>query len=151
MKALPSPRQQGVDGNEARTGTPRWSWAWLLGRVFDLEMAACPFCRRGSLRIIAVITHEAVVTRILRHLKLATIPPPHRARPFSPSNVQLSRLALWEPCAGRLRRPPTTPVARLAKGVRSHLPQPVASLGSLRQHTRLASTPPAARPVYHST
>jgi hypothetical protein len=38
-------------------------------------MATCPFCRRGSLRIIAAITHEEMITRILRHLKLASVPP----------------------------------------------------------------------------
>jgi hypothetical protein len=48
----------------------------LLSRVFDLDMATCPFCRRGSLRIIAAITQESVITRILRHLKLASVPPP---------------------------------------------------------------------------
>lgn len=73
---LPTPRQQGVDGDEAKTGTPSWSWARLLGRVFALDMATCPLCRRGSLRIIAAITHEAVITRILRHCKLASVPPP---------------------------------------------------------------------------
>jgi len=72
----PTPRQQGVDGHEANTGTPRWSWARLLGRVFVLDMATCPLCWRGSLRIIAAITQESVITRILRHLKLASVPPP---------------------------------------------------------------------------
>ena len=73
---LPTPRQQGLDGEEPHTGTPYWPWARLLGRVFGLEMATYPFCRRGSLRLIAVITQEAVITRILRHLQLASIPPP---------------------------------------------------------------------------
>ena len=86
---IPTPRQQGVDGEEKKTGTPSWHWARLLGRVFALDMATClpprcgrrepcdlPFCRRGSLRIIAAITQESVITRILRHLKLASIPPP---------------------------------------------------------------------------
>ena len=73
---IPTPRQQGVDGEEAPTGTPSWSWARLLGRVFALDMATCPFCRRGALRIIAAMTQESVITRILRHLKLASIPPP---------------------------------------------------------------------------
>jgi hypothetical protein len=72
----PPPRQQGVDGHEANPGTLRWSWARLLGRVFDLDMATCPLCRRGSLRIIAAMTQESVITRILRHLKLASVPPP---------------------------------------------------------------------------
>ena len=73
---IPTRRQQGVDGAETTTGTPYWSWARLLGRVFGLDMRTCPFCRRGTLRIIAVITQEAVITRILRHLQLASVPPP---------------------------------------------------------------------------
>jgi hypothetical protein len=35
---IPTPRQQGVDGEEAKTGTPYWHWAGLLGRVFHHEM-----------------------------------------------------------------------------------------------------------------
>jgi len=73
---IPIPRQQGVDGDETQTGTPYWNWARLLGRVFDLDMGTCLFCRRGALRIIAAITQESVITRILRHLKLASVPPP---------------------------------------------------------------------------
>ena len=86
---IPTPRQQGVDGEEAQTGTPSWSWARLLGHVFALDMATClpprcgrrepcdlPLCRCGSLRIIAAITQESVITRILRHCKLASVPPP---------------------------------------------------------------------------
>jgi hypothetical protein len=72
----PTPRQQGLDGEEAQPGTPYWPWARLLGRVFGLEMRTCPFCCRGSLHIIAVITQESVITRILRHLQLASVPPP---------------------------------------------------------------------------
>ena len=72
----PTLRQQGLDGEETQTRTPYWPWARLLGRVFGLDMRTCPFCRRGTLRIIAVITQEAVITRILRHLQLASVPPP---------------------------------------------------------------------------
>jgi len=72
----PTLRQQGLDGEEAPPSTPYWPWARLLGRVFGLDMATCPFCRRGALRIIAVITQESVITRILRHLQLASVPPP---------------------------------------------------------------------------
>src|SRR5262249_30425791 len=97
---IPTPRQQGVDGEAKKTGTPYWNWARLLGRVFDLALATClpplcgrrealraapsqtrqpcdlPLCRCGALRIIAAITQESVMTRILRHLKLASVPPP---------------------------------------------------------------------------
>jgi hypothetical protein len=72
----PTPRQQGLDGAEAPPGTPYWPWARLLGRVFGLEMGTCPLCHRGTLRIMAVITQESVITRILRHLQLASVPPP---------------------------------------------------------------------------
>src|SRR5436309_244549 len=72
----PTLRQQGLDGEEAPPSTPYWPWAKLLGRVFGLEMATGPFCRRGALRIIAVITQESVITPILRHLQLASVPPP---------------------------------------------------------------------------
>jgi hypothetical protein len=49
---IPTPRQQGVDGEEAKTATPYWHRARLLGRVFHLDMAMCPFsagARSGSL------------------------------------------------------------------------------------------------------
>jgi len=85
---IPTLRQQGVDGAEAKTGTPSWSWARLLGRVFDLDMATCPFCHQGTLRIIAAITQETVITRILRHLKLAAVPPP-----ITPARVRQAILA----------------------------------------------------------
>jgi Putative transposase len=73
---IPPLRQQGRDGEEATTGTPYWHWARLLRRVFNLERGTCPWCRRGTLRLIAVITQESVITRILRHLQLASVPPP---------------------------------------------------------------------------
>jgi hypothetical protein len=36
----------------------------------------CPWCQRGSLRIIAAITQGEVIRKILRHLKRAADPPP---------------------------------------------------------------------------
>jgi hypothetical protein len=72
----PTPRQQGVDGPEASTESPRWSRARLLTRVFAIAMARCSFCQRGSLRIIAAITQGEVIWKILRHLQCAAAPPP---------------------------------------------------------------------------
>jgi hypothetical protein len=73
---IPTPRQQGVEDEATNTGTSPWSWARLLKRVFALDMARCPFCQQGSLRIIAAITQGEVIRKILRHLKLAADPPP---------------------------------------------------------------------------
>src|SRR5262245_22325652 len=73
---IPTPRQQGVDGAETQRGTPYWTWARLLGRVFGLEMATCPWCQQGTLRLIAIITQGEVISKILRHLKRSADPPP---------------------------------------------------------------------------
>jgi len=73
---IPTPRQQGVDGEETPRGTPYWPWARLLKRVVALEMGTCPFCQRGVLRLIAVITQGEVISKILRPLKLSADPPP---------------------------------------------------------------------------
>jgi len=54
---ISTPRQQGIEAPEASPGAPRWTWAKLLKRVFDLDLATCPQCQRGTLRMIAVITH----------------------------------------------------------------------------------------------
>jgi hypothetical protein len=72
---LPTLRQQGMD-EETDTTSPRWSWARLLQRVFSLEMATCPWCHQGTLRLIAVITQGEVIRKILHHLKLSVDPPP---------------------------------------------------------------------------
>ena len=72
---IPTPRQQGVEDEATDTGSLRWSWAQLLQRVFALDIARCPCCQQGSLRIIAAITQGEVIRKILQHLKLAVDPP----------------------------------------------------------------------------
>jgi hypothetical protein len=78
----PTPRQQGMEEPEASSAAPHWSWTWLLKRVFALDLAICPFCHQGTLRIITAITQGEVIRKILRHVKLA--PAPHGACPFPP-------------------------------------------------------------------
>jgi Putative transposase len=73
---IPTPRQQGVEEQEDSTASPRWSWPRLLKRVFAVDMARCPWCQRGVLRIIAAITQGEAILQILRHLKLSADPPP---------------------------------------------------------------------------
>jgi hypothetical protein len=73
---IPTPRQQGVEEQEDSTASPCWSWARLLKRVFAVDMARCPWCQRGVLRIIAAITQGEVIRQILRHLKLSADLPP---------------------------------------------------------------------------
>jgi hypothetical protein len=56
----------------------RMSWAWLLKRVFDIDVERCA-CG-GQLKIIAAIEDPVVIVRILTHLGLAA-----RATPRAPA------------------------------------------------------------------
>jgi hypothetical protein len=47
----------------------RLSWAKLLKRVFEIDMAHCPNCG-GELKIIAAILEQPVIEKILTHLGL---------------------------------------------------------------------------------
>jgi hypothetical protein len=85
---IPTPRQQGVDEEETDTWSSHWSWARLLKRVFALDMARCPWCQRGVLRLIAAITHGEVIRKILQHLKLSADPPP-----IAPARVRQAAFA----------------------------------------------------------
>jgi hypothetical protein len=107
----PTPRQQGLEA-PAASASPSWSWARLLKRVFTFDMERCPACGRGTLRIIAAITEADVIRTMLRHLKLATDPPPiaparacqDRFAWASPSPDSASSRVPW---AGRGRGAPT--------------------------------------------
>ena len=56
----------------------RLSWAKLLKRVFEIDMAHCPSCG-GELKIIAAILEQPVIERILMHLGLQARAPPRSA------------------------------------------------------------------------
>jgi hypothetical protein len=73
---IPTLRQQGIDEEATDTGFPRWTWARLLKRVLALDMARCPWCQWGALRIIAAITPGEVIRQLLQPLKLSADPPP---------------------------------------------------------------------------
>jgi len=96
----PTPRQQGVKGDDATTESPCWSWARLLKRVCALALAPClpplcgrrealraapsqtrqpcalPLCHPGALRMIAAITQAEVLRTRRRHPQRAAAPPP---------------------------------------------------------------------------
>jgi hypothetical protein len=79
----PTPRQQGGEEPDASNAASHWSWARLLKRVFALDLATCPFCHQGTLRIIAAMTQGEVIRKVLRHVQLAPDPPsmaPARSR-----------------------------------------------------------------------
>jgi hypothetical protein len=64
----------------------RYRWAQLLRRIYEVDPLACPRCA-APMRIVAVITDPAVITRILVHrarsverAQHSRSPPPARRR-----------------------------------------------------------------------
>jgi uncharacterized protein (UPF0212 family) len=59
------------------------NWARLIQKVYEVDPLECPQCNH-TMRIIAVIDEDAVIRRILKHLRLwnpAPEPPEHATRP----------------------------------------------------------------------
>jgi len=78
VPSKPDQRSAPAEGTSEATSasTPtRLSWAQLLKRVFDLDMAACVHCG-GPVTHIATIEDPAVIAKILAHLDLPTKAPP---------------------------------------------------------------------------
>ena len=63
-----------TDGAEVLPSPKRWAWAQLLRRVFKVDVERCPKCG-GTLKLVAMITETAALTRLLTHLGLPTTPP----------------------------------------------------------------------------
>ena len=85
---IPTPRQQGIDEEATDTGSPRWNWVRLLKRVFALDMARCPWCQRGSLRMIAAITHGEGIRKSPASETVCR-PPSHCPGPCPPGSLRL--------------------------------------------------------------
>ena len=68
----------------------RYRWAELLRRIYEVDPLACPRCA-APMRIVAVITDPAVITRILVHrarsLERAQLPAPCFRLPASGSGA----------------------------------------------------------------
>ena len=65
----------GCEATCAYNRPARLSWAKLLKRVFDIDMAHCPKCG-GELKIIAAILEQPVVEKNLTRLGLQARAPP---------------------------------------------------------------------------
>ena len=67
----------------------RYRWAALLRRNYEVDALACPRCA-APMRLVAVITDPAVITRILLHrarsaerARQSRSPPPSRRQPVT--------------------------------------------------------------------
>jgi len=113
----------------------RYRWAELLRRIFEVDPLACPQCA-APMRIVAVITDPAVITRILVHrarsLERSLLPAPCFRLPAP-------RFRLPAPCfrrAASVARSRSAPLPRPAPGPRgvpaAHGPARRSRPGALR-------------------
>ena len=69
----------------------RHRWAWLLKRVFAVDVTICPIegCQ-GRMRLLQIATRTADIARVLRDPALGPRAPPRARRPCRPARSQLS-------------------------------------------------------------
>ena len=70
---------------------PRHPWAWLLQRVFAVDVMTCPRCR-GDMRLVKIASTPDEVERVLAELGLGPRPPP-RPQPTLPGQLELELVA----------------------------------------------------------
>ena len=77
----------------------RLSWAKLLKRVFEIDMAHCPNYG-GELKIISAILEHPVIEKIPTHLGLRPAGPgtAARASPSAAPNPRMASVGVQEPC-----------------------------------------------------
>jgi len=73
----------------------RYRWAALLRRLYEVEPLTCPRCA-ARMRIVAVITDPAVITRILAH-RARSVERAQRSRSPPPARHPSSALATGGP------------------------------------------------------
>jgi hypothetical protein len=97
----------------------RLSFAQLLKRVFDIDIAQCPQCG-GTLTIIAAIEDPPVIAKILTHLGLSARAPPRApARAFDPRSHPVQPLSRQSPLALASPRRQNTPKLGAMRGPKS--------------------------------
>lgn len=57
----------------------RHPWAWLLQRVFAVDVMTCPRCR-GAMKLVEIANEREAIARVLAEAGLGPRPPP-RPRP----------------------------------------------------------------------
>ena len=65
----------------------RHPWAWLLARVFAVDVMVCPHCA-GRMRLVKLATTREEIAKALAHAGLGPRPPP-RARPTMLGQLEL--------------------------------------------------------------
>jgi hypothetical protein len=90
--SAPGPLTLDDEEDVAAAGPARRRWAALIRKVYETDPLVCPRCR-GEMKIIAFITDEEVVFRILRHLDLFEPDPPARGPPVREVEAAIDEVA----------------------------------------------------------
>ena len=89
---VPKPKARDETGRLKSSATQRVSWADLAKRTFEFDLTKCELCG-GSVKCIAVIRSPAVISKILRHLGLASSP----NAPYSVAGPRLVKELTYDP------------------------------------------------------
>jgi hypothetical protein len=84
---------QRLENGALMASSPRVDWPTLMRRTFSVDVLACAHCG-GRLRVLAVLTEEAAVCKILAHLKMPTTGPP-MARARAPDDMSEQAELQW--------------------------------------------------------
>jgi hypothetical protein len=82
-----------LENGALMASSPRVDWPTLMRRTFSVDVLACAHCG-GRLRVLAVLTEEAAVSKILAHLKMPTTGPP-MARARAPDDMSEQAELQW--------------------------------------------------------
>ena len=69
----------------------RHPWAWLLRRVFAVDVLSCERCK-GRMRLVSLANEPDEISRVLAKVGLGPRPPPRR-RPALPGQLELKFVA----------------------------------------------------------
>jgi hypothetical protein len=92
----------------------RLPWAWLLKRVFRVDVTVCPKCQ-GSLKVVELVTKRDAIAKRLAQAALGPMPPP-KPLPSVPRTTRIAvRLRLGSDTRSRPNQSPaaTHPCVRV--------------------------------------
>ena len=76
-----------IEPETAVKRSSRHPWAWLLRRVFAVDVTVCPRCR-GPMKLVKIANEPDAIARALARLGLGPRPPP-RPRPAPKGQLEL--------------------------------------------------------------
>ena len=93
LEAMPSEAPP-IEDDTAEARAARRAWARLIKKIYEVDPLICPECS-GPMRVVSFIEEEAVIRKILEHLKLWEEPEP-RPPPAVPEQVDIQYVPFFD-------------------------------------------------------